>query len=896
MGDAMVENFEISGQKQADTHRQGRLKIFFGYAAGVGKTYAMLEAAHQASAQGMDVVVGYIERHTRPDTLALLDGLEQLPNKQIDYKGIRLKEFDLDGALKRHPQILLVDELAHSNAAGCRHVKRYQDVEELLHAGIDVYTTVNVQHLESLNDLVASITHIAVSERIPDSVFDSADQVELVDIEPDDLILRLQSGKVYQKNQVSRALDHFFTRDNLAALREIALRRTADRLSRNAQKTENETVAKAGEHILTCLSSSPSNAKVIRTAARMAEVFHSSFTALFVETAETKELKGENLKRLRDNMRLAEQLGARIATVYGEDPAVQIAEYAKVSGITKIVLGRSSHKPTPFWKNKLLVDQLTKLTGDIDIYIIPDVQPVRERNSSMLRKPVQKFSWIDLLKALLIALAATGISFGFYALGLREANIIIVYLLGVLIASVWTQGYLYGIIVSLLSVVSFNFFFTVPRFSLAVDDPNYPITFFIMLMASLMSSSLATRVKRQARQSAQRAYYMELLINSNQKLQQGRDEQEIIQLAAEQVGALLDRPILYALAGREQKMDFRVFPQSESKRMLGAMTPEELGVAEWVEKNNKHAGATTNTLPHAQNLYLSIRGNQGVMGVVGIPSKFYPPLDAFEKNLMISILNECGLILERRRLRAEKQQIEMETQRERLRANLLRAISHDLRTPLTSISGNAGVLMEKSISLDEGKKQEIYSSIYDDSMWLVNLTENLLSITRIENGTMHLQMNAELIGDVFREAISHVDRKAAEHKISIELEDDMLMAKMDVRLIVQVIINIVNNAIKYTQEGSHICLSAKKQGAFACVRICDDGPGISDEAKQHLFNMFYTADIGKSDSRRGLGLGLSLCRSIVEAHGGSISVSDNQPHGAVFSFTLPLEEVTINHV
>lgn len=892
----MVENFEISGQNQGDTQKQGRLKIFFGYAAGVGKTYAMLEAAHQASAQGVDVVVGYIERHTRPDTLALLDGLEQLPNKQIDYKGIRLKEFDLDAALKRHPQILLVDELAHSNAAGCRHVKRYQDVEELLHAGIDVYTTVNVQHLESLNDLVASITHVAVSERIPDSVFDSADQVELVDIEPDDLILRLQSGKVYQKNQASRALDHFFTRDNLAALREIAMRRTADRLSRNAQKTENETVAKAGEHILTCLSSSPSNAKVIRTAARMAEVFHSGFTALFVETEETKELKGENLKRLRDNMRLAEQLGARIATVYGDDPAVQIAEYARVSGITKIVLGRSNHKPTLFWKNKILVDQLTKLTGDIDIYIIPDVQPDREKNSFKLRKPTQKFSWLDLLKALLIAVGATGISFAFYALGLREANIIIVYLLGVLLASVWTHGYLYGIIVSLLSVVSFNFFFTVPRFSLAVDDPNYPITFFIMLMASLMSSSLATRVKRQARQSAQRAYYMELLINSNQKLQQGRDEQEIIRLAAEQVGALLDRPILYALAGKEQKMEFQVYPQSESARMLGAMTPEELGVAEWVEKNNKHAGATTNTLPHAQNLYLSIRGNQGVMGVVGIPSKFYPPLDAFEKNLMISILNECGLILERRRLRAEKQQIEMETQRERLRANLLRAISHDLRTPLTSISGNAGVLMEKSISLDESKKQEIYSSIYDDSMWLVNLTENLLSITRIENGTMHLQMNAELIDDVFREAISHVDRKASEHKISIDLADDMLMAKMDVRLIVQVIINIVNNAIKYTPEGSHIGLSAKKQGDFVCIQISDDGPGISDESKQHLFNMFYTADIGKSDSRRGLGLGLSLCKSIVEAHGGSISVSDNQPHGAVFSFTLPLEEVTINHV
>ena len=856
----------------------------------------MLKAAHRAKDQGVDVAVGYVEKHTRPDTLALLDGLEQLPTLKVEYKGIVLNEFDLDAALKRRPQLLLVDELAHSNAAGCRHTKRYQDVEELLRAGIDVYTTVNVQHLESLNDLVASITQVAVNERIPDSVFDSADQVELVDIEPDDLILRLQTGKVYQRNQASRALNHFFTKDNLVALREIALRRTADRLSRNAQRTGNETAAKASEHILICLSSSPSNAKVIRTAARMAEAFHSSFTALFVETTETKELKGENLKRLRDNLRLAEQLGAQIATVYGDDPAVQIAEYAKVSGITKIVLGRTNHKSTVFLKSKTLVDKLTKLAGDIDVYIIPDTQPLYKKKASFIHLEDHKFRWTDLLKAVLITAAATGISFCFYTLGLREANIITVYILGVLLTAIWTNGHLYGALASLLSVISFNFFFTVPRFTLAANDPDYPVTFLIMLVASVISSTLATRVKKQARQSAQKAYYMELLINSNQKLQQGRDEQEIIQIAAEQVSALLDRPVLYALAMKGQELSFQVSPQNEANKQLSAMTPEEKGVADWVIKNNKHAGATTNTLSHAHNLYLSVRGNQEVMGVIGVPAKYYPPLEVFEKNLMISILNECGLILERRRLRDEKQKIALETQRERLRSNLLRAISHDLRTPLTSISGNAGVLMEKSIALTEEKKQEIYASIYDDSMWLVDLTENLLSITRIENGTMHLQMNAELIDDVLREAIAHVDRQAARHHIRVNLEDDLLMAKMDARLIVQVIINIVNNAIKYTPEGSHICISAEKEDRMVCIHIADDGPGISDEAKVHLFDMFYTAGIGKADSRRGLGLGLSLCQSIVEAHGGEISVENNEPNGAIFSFTLPLEEVNLDRV
>lgn len=874
--------------------KRGSLKIFFGYAAGVGKTYAMLEAAHSASRQGMDVVVGYIERHTRPDTLALLDGLEQLPNKIIDYKGIWLKEFDLDGALKRHPQLLLVDELAHSNAAGCRHVKRYQDVEELLRAGIDVYTTINVQHLESLNDLVASITQVAVSERIPDSVFDSADQVELVDIEPDDLIVRLQSGKVYSKAQANRALNHFFTKENLAALREIALRRTADRLSRNAQKVGNERAAKASEHILICLSSAPSNAKVIRMAARMAEAFHSGFTALYVETSETKVLKGESLKRLRDNIRLAEQLGAQITTVYGEDPAVQIAEYAKISGVTKIVLGRSNHQAILGIRNKTLVDKLTNLAEDVDIYIIPDSQPLYRKKFSLFWKE-KKFYWKDLLKTFFIIIVATLIGFALGVLGLREANIITIYILGVLLTAVWTHGYLYGVLASLLGVVSFNYFFTIPKFSLEVTDPDYPVTFLIMLAASIISCTLATRVRKQARQSSQKAYYMELLMNSSQKMQQGRDEQETIQFAAEQISKLLNRPILYSLAGKGMEILFQATPKEQAGELLRNITAEEIGVAEWVVKNNKHAGAGTNTLAHAQNLYLSIRGNQEVMGIIGIPIRYYPSLDAFEKNIMVALLDECGMTLERRRLRAEKQAVEMETQRERLRANLLRAISHDLRTPLTSISGNAMVLMSKSASLDETGKQKMYNAIYDDSMWLVNLTENLLSITRIENGTMHLQIEAELIEEVFGEALSHVDRESDKHEISVDLADDLLMAKMDVRLIVQVIINIVNNAIKYTPDGSHIVLSAERQGSMAVIQISDDGPGIPDEAKKHLFDMFYTADIGKADSRRGLGLGLSLCKSIVDAHGGTISVANNLPQGSVFYFTLPLEEVSLDY-
>ena len=643
---------------------QGRLKIFFGYAAGVGKTYAMLEAAHQAKKEGIDVVVGYVEPHARPDTLALLAGLEVLPNQVIDYRGIQLREFDLDQALQRKPQLILVDELAHKNAQGCRHTKRYQDVEELLQAGINVYTTVNVQHLESLNDLVSSITGITVHERIPDHVFDRASQVELVDIEPDELVKRLQAGKVYRERQARQALQNFFTTENLAALREIAMRRTADQLNRAAVQEGNQKSARAGEHILICLSSAPSNARVIRTAARMADAFHSGFTALFVQTPETKELSGENMRRLRSNLHLAEQLGAQISTVYGTDPAVQIAEYARVSGVTKIVMGRINHKQNPITGKKSLADRLIELT-DLDVYIIPDRQPLYKKPIGKLRIPKAHFSWRDVTIMLVSLLLSTAVGFGFYDAGFSESNIITVYILGVLMTAVWTNGYFYGAVDSLLSVAAFNYFFTVPRFTFQANDPSYPVTFLIMLFSSIIASSLAGRVKAQARLAAQKSYYTELLLESSQKFQKGRTEWDCLRLAAEQLNRMFGRPILYALDGAEQDLTFRVEPADE-KSVLSGLSSQEIGVAKWVQKNNKHAGATTNTLPDSKWLFLSVRGTQGVMGIVGIPIVGYSVPDAFEKNLMIAILSECGLSQERIRLQEERDQAALQTQKERL--------------------------------------------------------------------------------------------------------------------------------------------------------------------------------------------------------------------------------------
>lgn len=870
---------------EAETGGTGRLKIFFGYAAGVGKTYAMLEAAHQAQKEGVDVVVGYVEPHARPDTLALLEGLEVLSCREVDYRGIRLREFDLDGALARRPQLILVDELAHSNAPGCRHTKRYQDVEELLQAGINVYTTVNVQHLESLNDLVTSITGIVVNERIPDHVFDRANQVELVDIAPADLEKRLEEGKIYRQRQAKQALENFFTAENLTALREIAMRRTADQLNRTAVQEKKGKAARAGDHILICLSSAPSNAKVIRTAARMAEAFHSGFTALFVQTPETKELSGENIKRLRSNLRLAEQLGAQIATVYGADPAEQIAEYARVSGITKIVMGRVNHRQHPWIGQKSLADRLIERT-DLDVYIIPDRQPLYKKPLGKLRKSRVRFSWRDAVVTLLCLAISTAVGFAFDWAGFSESNIITIYILGVLVTAVSTSGHLYGAANSLLSVLTFNFFFTEPRFTLQADGPSYPVTFLIMLSSSIIASSLASRVKEQARMAAEKSYYTELLLGSSQKLQTIRTEWDCLRLTAEQLSRMFDRPVIYALNDADKELDFRIEPADEHT-LLEKLSTEEIGVAKWVQKNNKHAGATTNTLPDSKWLFLSVRGTRGVMGIVGVPIAGYVVPDAFEKNLMVALLGECGLSQERIRLEEERNQIALQTQRESLQANLLRAVSHDLRTPLTNINGSVGILMGKDQTLKPEVREQLYTAIDDDTNWLINMTENLLAATQLETDRTKLKTAPELLEDLFQSAVRQLDRRARDHHISVDLEDQTLMASMNAGMIQRVIINMMNNAIQYTPKDSHIILSGTRRKDWVEISVSDDGPGIPDEAKKHLFDLFYTAEQGKPDSKRGLGLGLHLCQSIVNAHGGTITVSDHAPSGTTFRFTLP---------
>ena len=876
-------------QEEERQSKCGKLKIFFGYAAGVGKTYEMLKEAHVAKEQGIDVVCGYVEPHDRPETALLITGLEQLPPLEFTYKGITLHELNLDRVLERKPELVLVDEYAHTNASLCRHQKRYQDINEILNAGIDVYTTVNVQHIESLCDIVAAITGITVRERIPDKFFDRADQVELIDIEPKELMKRLETGKIYHKAQAKQALDNFFTEDKLTALREIALRRTADRVSEQVKKQGHEDYI-GEEAILVGLSPSSSNSKTIRTAARLASAFQSSLTALYVETPDFDSLSPQERKHLQDHIQLAGQLGAKIETVYGQDVPMQIAEYARLAGISIIVIGRSnSHQ---HFVRSNFSDRLTAYAPNRDIYIIPNevFAPV---SSHHVKKSPRKPSLADLFKAIAILLCATGIGLVFKALSFNEANIITVYLLAVLVTATTTCNRLLSLIFSVLNVLAFDFFFITPHFTLTVYNIAYLVTFVIMLTSAFISSSLTIKLKWQAQQSAQTAYRTKVLLETSQLLQQETDFEKLADITSSQLRTLLNRDIVFYLSKDNCLQEPKILMACEASPDYDKyVTENEKAVADWVLKNRKRAGASTGTLGNARCLYYAVRTADAAYGVVGIGLSQGEALDASVSELVLSILSECAIAAEKELLRKKQIEAQQRASAEQLRANLLRTISHDLRTPLTSISGNARVLMDKV--LNDNTRHTLYADIYNDAMWLINLVENLLSVTRIENSRMSIETHTELLEDIINEALRHITHKKSNHSINVHMTDELQFVKVDSRLIMQVIINIVDNAIKHTPEGSEIAIKTYKEKDMVSVEISDNGNGINDLVKPKIFDMYYSAENPSGDSRRGLGLGLALCKSIITAHGGEISVYDNKPNGSVFKFTLPSEEVAIH--
>ena len=652
----------IHAEEEAkEKEKKGKLCIFLGYAAGVGKTCAMLDAAHELLKEGVDLVSGYIEPHARPETSKREEGLEKVPPLLVPYKGIDLRELDLDAVLRRKPQLVLVDELAHTNAAGMRHRKRYEDIEEILDAGIDVYTTVNIQHLESLNDIVESITGIHVRERVPDKIFDSADQVKLVDIEPDILIERLKEGKIYKAVQAERALQNFFAKDKLIALREIALRRMADKVNRLAilEHIQNESGENGeyyqGEHIMTCISAAPSCKKVIRSASRMAYAFHAKFTALYVETTALQNAEPAVKKARDENIHLAEALGAKVVTVFGDDIAFQIAEYARVSSVTKLVLGRTNHRILLGQKKGTLTDQISEYMPELDIFIIPDMGNTGKKRY-FLHTPKRYVSakateslYMDLLKETAALCMATGVGFLFRKLGFVDADIIMGYLFSILILSLYTTRRYIAVSAAVLSVFLFDWFFVHPYYSLTFYSGEYSVTFGIMLLFSIIISTVLSTGRRQARESAKIMYRTELLLENSRKMRRVENVKDLLMELSEKVLKLMNLSVVFYVRKDKKTTGPWLFPrEGVSKEELGKTQDEkERAVVDWVMANKKRAGCCTHTLPDAKAMYLPVKTSEEIYGVMGIILEEKREIPSFEYGLLTAMLNEAALVFAR---------------------------------------------------------------------------------------------------------------------------------------------------------------------------------------------------------------------------------------------------------
>lgn len=625
--------------------RNGKLTIFFGYCAGVGKTFSMLNTAQQKSVEGVDVVIGYIESHDRPDTQNLTYGLEKIPTKEVLYKGHHFSEFDLDKALDRHPQLILVDELAHTNAPTSRHKKRYSDIEELLRAGIDVYTTVNVQHIESLHDVVESITKVKVNERIPDYIFNDADDVKLIDVDINDLIERLKQGKIYSKTQSKRALENFFIKDNLIALREISLRKCADRINLYA-KDENKQFLK--EKILVCLGTSPTNQKVIRTASKMAQAFHGEFTALYVENSDSQELDLKAFQQLKKNISLAKELQANIVSTYGDDIAYQISQYAKTAGVSKLVLGRSYQKKSIFNK-PTIVDKLTKLSPNLDIYIIPDNNSSKQNLNSVKYQYQNffRFSTRDSSISISTLLIITILAYFAQIAGFDITTIILLYVLSSCIIGSLTLLSIYSFIIPFINVCLINYLFIDPKYSLEIISSEYVMVLIVMIVVSFIINVLNFKLKKGKNSASLRAYSMEILLETSQKLQQAKTYNDIMKETCVQLNKWLKRIIIFYPVNRKMLDKPYIYnPNNLLDDSNIFLTEKERTVAKWVYINNKNAGPTTSTLQEAKALYLSIRRNDKIYGVIGIDMISNKALSQYEKNLIKTILNEVSLAMD----------------------------------------------------------------------------------------------------------------------------------------------------------------------------------------------------------------------------------------------------------
>jgi two-component system sensor histidine kinase KdpD len=879
---------ELLARLQADEARtrRGKLKIFFGYAAGVGKTYAMLEAARREKAAGVDVVVGYVEPHGRAETEALLQGLEVLPIRHVPYHGITLREFDLDAALARHPHLILVDELAHTNAEGLRHAKRWQEVEEVLAAGINVWTTLNVQHVESLNDIIAQITGVVVRETLPDAVLERADDIELVDLTPEELMERLKAGKVYLSQQAERALDHFFQKSNLVALRELSLRQVAQRLSKDVQAAHRERATQVpwptSEHLLVCIGPSPTSAKLIRTAKRMAAAFGADWLAVAVEPHSAASRTAVIRQRVAQHLQLAERLGAETHTLIGDDVSQTILDFARSRNITKIVVGKTL---VPRWRRFLfgtVVDTLVDRSGDIDVYVI---RGEREKAPPLPPERRAAFPWGDYLRTALVVTICGLAGWLTHTWRLSEANIAMVFLLGVVfVAARYGRGP--AIAASMASVLVFDFFFVPPYLSFAVSDAQYIFTFVVMFLIGFIISTLTARIRDQLAAAQQIERRTSALLRLTKQLSEVAGVEFLIGFAGRQFQEIFDGDVVIFLRESDGRLEVRYGQQTTvARHEMNAV------VARWVADHDQAAGAKTDTLPNATALFVPLVGSQRTWGAVGVkpndPDRF---LDPDQKRLLETCASLFALSLERDQSVLEAHEAQWRVQAEQLKNSLLSSVSHDLRTPLAAIAGASSSLLQAPASQKSVAQRELLQTIVDEAHRLSRLVDNLLDMTRLTSGAVLLNKQWHVLEEIVGSALARLRRELGHHVIQVNLPADLPLLFVDGVLLEQAFFNLFENAARHTPAGTRIEVSARVEDKRFEIHVADNGPGLPPGTETRVFEKFFRGPSASSDSRRGAGLGLAICEAIIQAHGGRISTRNRPQGGAEFTLWLPHEE------
>jgi two-component system sensor histidine kinase KdpD len=889
MTDARPNPDELLARVQAEEakRRRGRLKIFFGAAPGVGKTYAMLEAARKVAKEGRDVVIGYVEPHARPETQALVLGLDVLPRRAVNYRGRQLLDFNLEAALARKPQLLIVDELAHTNAAGedevLLHSKRWQDVESLLAAGIDVYTTVNVQHLESLNDVVAKITGVVVRETVPDAVFEQADEVELVDLAPDDLIERLHEGNVYVPDQAARAVQNFFGKGNLIALRELALRKMAERVESQMTAWRSDQAIQAtwpaAERLLVCVSPGPTSASLVRATRRMAASLRAAWLAVHVEGPADTRLKPADRERLAETLHLARSLGGEVVTLGGSDVAGEIVAYARQRNVTKIIVGKTLQ---PRWRELSrgsFVYELARRSGDIDIYVISGEAKGSARRTETDRAPLSLTGYGVALAAVLVCTFICWLLFGWVS----EVTLAMIYLAGVVVVAT-RYGRGPSICASLLAVLAFDVFFVEPRGTLAVSDTQYLFTFAVMLATGLLISTLTSRLAFQAELARRREQQAGVLNELARSLVQIEEFSDLKQITDELRRVL--RGDVFILPVREPTAAGQPAALAAPIVASAELSANEEGVANWVVKHALAAGLGTETLPSVPSLFVPLATSAGITGVLGVrPEDGVKRLMPDHQRLIETVAGQLALAVERIRTAEAAKRSQLQFERERLRSALLSAVSHDLRTPLAAISGAGSSLAEASHAMPAETRRELAESIVAESQRLNRLVGNLLDMTRLEAGSMQIERDWYPLEDLVGGVLHRLRGLLADRRVVVEVTSSMPLVYVDELLMHQVFSNLLENAIRYTAPDAEIRIAASGMNERVWLEVADNGPGLPAGAEERVFEKFYRGP--NQPARTGTGLGLAICRGIVELHGGTITARNRPSGGVVFRIELP---------